>query len=488
MATSLTSTAPSPPPSVDAASQTTLRYGLLYVPVALAYLFSPDPLLSYAVAWLGSIFIFVGSTRGWIQPLPTDRPVSHQLLRPVFLVQTVFTGFFCVSSIFYVWDLYTTGAAWASVPQDEIALTAAAQRYYLVGHAAFVTGLLAQASYSREGTWQFNLSLSFPQLLLAIAFGAAVLSVGFGQVGFFNQFAVKFRDIAALALVMSFAVSLIRGQGGLLLVTGSMYLFVLVEAVLSGWKHQMIGVVGLLLLYLFPRYKNTTAVFGIVALLIGVTLLPAYNNTFRSLNWDGPLSAEVAAAESVRRIADGEVDVSEHSWSFLKNRTTEIGLFTDYIEHTPDKRPYYGITIVEQALLSIVPRAFWPAKPQTESLVMQRVFENGAVARYSEVSAKPQLVVDGYLSAGLLGVFLTCLLLGLAFSWTSRMCEKYLGGYRVGTAVVYLGLFSTLILTNSFEFFANSFFWSLVTLYLTFTGLKLLGFVYWDATPVPASP
>lgn len=473
-------------PSAPAAASTygILGYMVLFAPVALAYTASFDPVLSYLVAWGGSWFLFLGTTSGGLLPIPQDRPWTHQLFRPLFLVHAVFSGFFCLSSVFYVWELYNPQqASWMPLPSDQMGLVAEAQRYYLLGHASFLAGIFSAMSYARDGTWRFQTSRSYPEILLFAGFAAFVASFLFGQIGFLNQFAVKFQSVAGAALVMGFAISLIRGRPGLLLISAPVYGAVFISAIMSGWKHQIIAVSGLLMLYLFPRFKRSTAVAGVIALLIGVTLLPAYNNTFRKLNWDGRLSAEIAAAESIRQIAEGEVDISEQSWHFLKDRTTEIGLFTDYISHTPDLRPYYGLSLAEQAVLSIIPRAFWAGKPVTENLVMERVYENGAVETYSDASAKPQLVVDGYLSGGALGVGITCFLLGLAFSWTSRLAEKYLGGYRFGSAVVYTGLFSTIILTNSFEFFANTFFWSVVTLFMGFVALQLTGFLYWEPTP-----
>jgi hypothetical protein len=458
------------------------RYGALLVPSALAYITSFDPLTSYVIAWIGSWFILIASTTGQIRPLPKDRPWTHQILRPLFLIQGVFAGFFCLSSIFYVIDLYSVQAAWPALPDQELTRVAAAQRYYLLGHAAFVFGLLGTMSYRREGTWRMNVSMRLPELL-ALTSGAAIgASILFGQIGFLSQFAIKFRSIAGVALVMSFAVSIIRGRLGVLLVTGIAYSGALIGALLSGWKAQVILIAGLPLIYLFPRFKHSTITLGLIVLTVFLTLLPAYNNTFRTLNWSGNLEAEAAAGASVQRIVDGDIDISQASWSFLTGRATEIGLFTDYIESTPAQHPYYGLSIAEQALLSVIPRAFWPGKPVTENLVMQRVFENGVVNRLSDVSAKPQMIVDGYLSGGAIGVFLTCLVMGLAFSWTSRLAEKYFDGYRFGTAVVYTGLFSTTILVNSYEFFTNTFFWSFITMILSFTGLRLLGLLRWEPT------
>lgn len=465
-----------------------VEYLLLFIPYLLSFAFIADPLLSYFIAWAGSGFIFMASVRGWIKPLPQDLPVATQLLRPIFLVQAVFAGFFCLSSVFYVWDLHALEAGWMPLPDEEMARVAEAQRYYVLGHAAFVMGLLALLDYNRDETWRFSLSFSFPELLVVLGLGFLAASAVIGQIGFLNQFAIKFQMVGAIAIVMSFAVSIIRGRLGMVIVLGGVYVTLLVSAILSGWKHEVIAVSGLLMLFLFPRYRRTVTVVGLAFVLFATTLLPAYNSTFRSLSsqWNGTLPPDVAAAESVRRITEGDVDISDESWKFLSSRTTEIGLFARYIEHTPDRRPYYGLQLVEQAVLSVIPRAFWPGKPITEDVVMQRVYENNAIQEYSSASAKPQLVVDAYLSAGAFGVLVVCFLLGLAFSWTSRLAEKYLGGYRFGTAVVYTGLFATLILTNSFEFFANTFFWSCVTMAMTFTALKLTGLIYRDPTPVNA--
>ncbi|MES2807893.1 MAG: hypothetical protein V4619_04665, partial [Bacteroidota bacterium] len=81
------------------------RYLLLYLPWALAALFRDETVLSYFTAWLGSFFIFYISYSGWIKPLPKDRPIAEQLMRPIFLVQIIFVGYMACSSIFYFLDL-----------------------------------------------------------------------------------------------------------------------------------------------------------------------------------------------------------------------------------------------------------------------------------------------------------------------------------------------------------------------------------------------
>src|SRR5271154_6635196 len=77
------------------------RYLVLYLPWGLALLFQSDPVLSYLIAWLGSFLILYLGMSGWIRPIPKDRPIADQLMRPIFLVQIIFIGYMAVSSIFY---------------------------------------------------------------------------------------------------------------------------------------------------------------------------------------------------------------------------------------------------------------------------------------------------------------------------------------------------------------------------------------------------
>ena len=67
-----------------------LAYAFLYIPYALALATASQPALSYALAWLGSFFILWAVISGRIKPLPADRPVSAQILRPALMTHLVF--------------------------------------------------------------------------------------------------------------------------------------------------------------------------------------------------------------------------------------------------------------------------------------------------------------------------------------------------------------------------------------------------------------
>jgi hypothetical protein len=205
--------------------------------------------------------------------------------------------------------------------------------------------------------------------------------------------------------------------------------------------------------------------------------VPTYNGIVRGLSWNGEMSGDEAAQVAIDAIRSGEVDIAEQNWAFLTGRISEIGMFTDYVMGIPRLRDFYGTEIAGQAALSIIPRVFYPGKPITEKLVMERVIAAGVVDATSNVSAKPPMITDAYLSAGGFGVFLFMLLLGMLVSWISVTAESLFGGYLLGSGLIYTGLFGVLWRGNCFEFLANSVFWSIVLMFVIFFAARRYGFI-----------
>jgi hypothetical protein len=154
----------------------------------------------------------------------------------------------------------------------------------------------------------------------------------------------------------------------------------------------------------------------------------------------------------------------ESNWSFLTGRLSEIEMFTKFVKSTPDKIDYYNLILLQQSAIAIIPRVFWPAKPITEDLVMQRVYAANVVNSNSNVSAKPAFVVDAYLSYGGIGVFIAMLLYGAIAQLISIQAERLFGGYVLGTALIFSGLFQIFWRGLSFEFLINTVFWSYVSM------------------------
>jgi hypothetical protein len=459
-----------------------IRYGLLFLPYVLAVLLQESPTLSYAVAWSGSFWIFYLTLWGHVKPLPGGSSLEQQLLRPVGFTQLILMGYTAVTSIFYFLSLngcfYFECTALQMAPLQERELTASAQRYYVLAHAAFATGVLLPMDYrkSREWTIRWNGETAWLALYAAggLLLGIQVLKFlpGLGQVQ------VYFSNVAMVASVLALALALMRKTSSWLLpVAGTVYVWNIFEALLSGWKSAVLAPTILLFLFLYPKYKQTVATLGPVVLAVLIFILPTYVSTFRALNWSGSAQDEVAAEMAFERVREARSEeIKKNTWNFLTLRLSEVSQFSNYIREASKRNSYYGLSLVENGFIAIVPGAVWSGKPSMEELTMERVYEHGIVKRGVQVSAKPKFIVDAYLSGRGVGVLVGFLLFGILTTLASRMCERYFGGYLMG-GVVYLGVFRVFWLSNSFEFFFNNVFWGFLIAGVLFVGGRMAGYI-----------
>ena len=461
-------------PELDAVnherSSNPIGYALLFAPFAVATALAATPLASYIVAWVGSLLILWLTVGGHVKPLPGDTSAFDQVMRPLVLTQILFASYNFLSSIFYVADLhgfyYLARLSEAAVVPGAMEAAALAQRYYVLAHAGIAAGMLVAMGYRRSGEWVVR-PLDNPALAALMLSAAALLIAT--TLDAQNQFGNRIAKIGLVASVLALALAIPTRRLGTLTLASALYVANMGSAFLSGWKEEVLVMVLLLAVFVYPYARRTVLVGAPIALVFLLAILPTYASVFRSLNWEGNAGAEEAAAVAVNEIRGGQADIAATNWVFLTNRISEIGLFVQYLYafDSAEERgasPFYGVEIVKQAGYSLVPRAVWSSKPITENLVMQRVYASGVVSDNSNVSAKPQYVVDGYLSAGAWGVLIAGLVFGLIASLASRACERWFGGYFWGTGLIYTAMFAMLWKGNSFEFFFNSVFYSFVLL------------------------
>ena len=195
-------------------------------------------------------------------------------------------------------------------------------------------------------------------------------------------------------------------------------------------------------------------------------VLPTYASIFRQNAWTGDEAAGAASDEALNAALNKQTVADETTWDFLVYRLSEVDMFATFVQSTPDRIDFYHLDLVKQSLIAIIPRIFWPSKPSTEDLVMQRVYDAGVINRNSTVSAKPAFVVDAYLSGGIIGIFLSLFIYGAAAQYISQKAELLFGGYTLGTALIFSGLFQIFWRGLSFEFIVNNVFWSYVSMLL----------------------
>ncbi len=450
------------------------RFIVLFLPWGLSLLFQSDTVLSYFIAWLGSFFIFAITLTGWVRPIPDDRTVAEQLMRPIFLVQIIFAGYMACTSIFY----FLTVLGYDNfhklnfylVDQQQLESTVSCQRFYCLAHASFVTGILVFMNYEYKKKYYVETE-DIANLLFYLALITLPVSILFLRIPGLSQFNNQFSSLSFIAgtLALAFAIPLKKPWNTLICVI--LYAFNFYQALISGFKEPIIISTLVLGIFLYPNYKKLVAItFGPFMVLLFI-FLPTYNQIFRENAW----SEDVDAQDASQLAFDAALDQSNpdnSNWGFLAYRLSEIDMFTTYIKSTPANIDYYGLQLVKQSAIAIVPRVMWPSKPITEDLVMQRVYDAGVVNRNSNVSAKPPFVVDAYLSFGGIGIFVFLFLYGATAQLISVQAEKLFGGYILGTALIFSGLFQIMWRGLSFEFLINTVFWSYASMLVIFRILR----------------
>lgn len=457
------------------------RYGLLFLPYVLAAILQGSPTSSYVVAWGGSFWIFYLTLQGYVKPLPGGSSLQQQLFRPIGFTQLFFVGYMAITSIFYFASLqgcyYLDCSVMSVASFQQRGLAAAAQRYYVLAHASLATGILLFMDYRRSEEWKIQWEGERAWLLLYVAGGALLGSQVLKFVPGVGQVQERLSGLAMVAAVLSLAVALIRRRPWLIGVTGAIFVVNLYEAFLSGWKGAVLVLFVLLGSFLYPAYKRAVAIVFPLVLAVLLLILPTYGSVFRSANWYGDMSEEEAAQVAFDQVrAMREEGLKKNAWHILTKRLSLASMFAKYIDEVPNNRSYYGLSIVRNGAVSLVPRVFWPGKPNMERLSMERAYENGVIDQDSRASAKPPFIVDAYLSGGAFAVFISFLVLGTLVAWVSKLAERWFGGYFFG-GLMYLGLFPIFWRGNAFEFFFNEVFWGVVVMWTLFHVGRQIGLI-----------
>ncbi len=453
------------------------RFALLYIPWLLSLAVIASPTLSYFIAWLGSFFIFFMTLTGKIRPIPDDRGFAEQLMRPFFIVQIIFAGYMCCTSIFYFsamlgYDNFQKSFVTPIIDPQTLIRAAQCQRYYCFGHASFVSGILFFMRYPVKSKYYVETE-KLANLLVVIAVISLPVSIAFDRLPGLNQFYFQLSSLSFIAGTLALAFALPLKKVGNTIICALIYCFNFYQAFLSGFKEPIIISVLVLAIFLYPNYKKLVSIVFVPLLILMFVFLPAYVNSFRATAWSGDETSKEASKTALDAALNNNDDAEdETTWSFLVYRLSEIDMFTKFTESTPKYVNYYGFTILQQSAIAIVPRIFWPSKPSTEALIMERVYSAGVVNRGSNVSAKPAFIVDAYLSDGYVGIFIALFLYGAIAQLISIKAEELFGGYILGTALIFSGLFQIFWRGLSFEFIINSVFWSFVSMLVIFKILR----------------
>ncbi|TAF79264.1 MAG: hypothetical protein EAZ51_07950 [Sphingobacteriales bacterium] len=441
-----------------------------------------DPEISYWFSWSSSFFIFYWTIFSKFRFINDDIPTTEQILRPIFIIQIIFAGFMCCTSIFYFFDhlgyrYFEKVNPSIDIPNAETYLIAECQRLSLLAHASLVAGIILLINKKEKNKRKYFIGNeidinNFLGLFSLFIFAAGVV---FKLVPGFTQFSGGLITLSVFSGSFVLVKGIVQQKKKLVYIGGGLFLSNFLQASLSGFKEPILMSVIILGCLLFPVYKKLTIFVGLPLLYGLLYILPTYVGIIRAQTWSGEQSAQESRSVAFDTLLNEEnaEDIKDTNWAFLIDRISEIGMFTKFVDNTPRVIDYYGTDIIVGSLYALIPRVLWAQKPVTEQVSMERVYAAGVISETSIVSAKTRPVVDAYLSYGTIGVFVFFILIGLIAQFLSNSCENRFGGYQFGTMII-MGTFSdTLWRGNNFEFMFNSLFYGYILVLIIHGVLKI---------------
>ncbi|WP_214225786.1 exosortase Y-associated Wzy-like protein [Pedobacter sp. B4-66] len=433
------------------------------MPLILAEITGFYPALSYSIAWVGSSLIFYLTLFSPFRYLSHDLPLQYQIMRPIILIQLIFAGFMCCTSIFYFTDHFDS---------ESLSNIAKCQRLALLAHAAIVTGMILLTKPLPIIKYKL---ISSEGLLYKLCIICYVIS----SILNYAPALIQFKHSLLFISITSSAYLLIKGMINCLPIPlifgGISFGLNILNSTLTGYKESIIINVLLLGFLAFPYYKKTILTLAIPCIYLLMYALPTFTSVIRAQSWLSGKPKELARQEAYQTFFDENKEdlINTTNKEFLTNRLSEIGMFTQYVKQVPNQHPYYGLEILTNSLLALIPRAFWEEKPDTEKVAMERVYVLNVANRLSNVSAKTRPVVDGYLSGGAFGVFIVMLTYGLTTQWLCNTAEKLFGGYQLGCIIMFNSIFQQLWRGNTFEFLLNNILYGYVLMLIIFWTMRI---------------
>ena len=454
---------------------------LSYLPFAISYLAYKSPELSFLIAWSGSFYIFHLTLFSRMQVLSSDGGLREQVLRPIVLIQFVFAGFMCITSIFYFLEhlnyFQFSMSQLTTKFERKTYLIAECQRLCVLAHAALITGMIA-AGNARERP-RYLLSIDPDSFLILISILSGILAHFTKQVPAVFQFSIGLNSISLFSSAFLIVVGLRKKKVINLVIGGAIFSFYVSSHLISGYKEAILIDFILLIVLFFPYYRKRVVVISVFLGMALLYFLPTYTTVIRHFVWTGTGCIDEAKEHFFKLFSgeDSNNEIDMNNKEFFTTRLSEIGMFVKFAETTPDKLPYYGEQIFINALYALIPRALWHEKPNTEEIAMRRVYSADVVDITSKVSAKTRPVVDGYLSAGAAGVFIDIFLYGWLAQYLCNKAELLLGGYSLGCGLFYNSIFQHLWRGNNIEFLLNNVVYGTILMLIIFAFLKLSGII-----------
>ncbi|PTS91996.1 hypothetical protein DBR11_27745 [Pedobacter sp. HMWF019] len=445
------------------------------IPWLISLALAHHPVLSYLIAFSGSWFIFYYTLFSPWKYTNSNQTQVLQVMRPIVLIQLIFAGFMCCTSIFYFADhigyKYLESVKGNFIISPQTFIIAKSQQIALLGHIGLVTGI----QYQTKTLFQkYQCTMQLTPLLIRLYFISFLCTLVLDHYPSFLQIKYYLLHLSACCLSYLFISGFFHRRPFQITLAGAALSLQLLSETLSGYKESLLVNLLLIGFISFPYFRKTVLIFFLPLLYLLLYTLPTLSLMIRTSSWNNHKPSKDVRREAFEFLLSGSegAKISDNNWNFLTYRFSETDMFCQYIKSVPDQQPYYGFEILRNSFYALIPRTFWSQKPNTEKVSMERVYTCGAVNRLSAASAKTRPVTDAYLSGGTLIVFVAMFLYGLIAQWLCNKAENIFGGYPLGCIIIFNGFFQPLWRGNNWEFLINNITYGFFMMLLLFHLLK----------------
>jgi len=456
-----------------------LRIIILFVPSLLGLLWQDDPWISLAWSFAGSLLIAGTAQTLWFSQSNEDVPITHRLLRPMFIYHFFFVGYHVVGGVVNSWDLagYTLWGTPAGQSEYELSLNATAQGLMLLAQASVTAGM--KLAGLRYGPPKYVIAFLPPYGLLVLSLSCLVVANALSSFALLSNLNEKILQIASTAVLVEITLALSHRKFKNAAWAISLLCVNLLSQIVSGWKGLSLWTMITLGALLYPLMPRRVLLSGVSFVLFWALYLHPFGLALRPLLWYEGVDRETAIAQSIDETLSMSFEERlENVWTLMTGRANDLYQFRKYLEFVPNVRPYFGIDLLVQAHIGLVPRILWPEKPDLEILAMQRVYDAEIAREQSGVSAKSNFYQDAYLSWGWSGVLIAGVIFGFLGIFISRTCEQLFGGYEIGTCLIFTSLFApTFNMAPNFLFFAGTIWSSVIVMIAVFYIAHALGWI-----------
>jgi hypothetical protein len=299
----------------------------------------------------------------------------------------------------------------------------------------------------------FNLAL--PGFLFLSA-GIYILPTNIFKVNYsqINQSTVVNKDflkkVAIYALILRLISSVFPGELGFIFYLLSMVRFIAAFALLSisrklwyysalilaleltsafvaGMFHDAImWVVFFSLFYLYAlKPKLTSKLVGATAILILILLIQAIKFSYREIAWQDETKRSLSTAGSIAtEKASTEVLLGEENLLSTLNRGNQAWIFASSVDNMDRTKDFQGMSNVNKYLeAALLPRILAPNKLKSGDKLIFNEFSGHEINEGTSMGLG--IFADGYIAYGSWGVYIFGFALGLIFSLTFKLVERW---------------------------------------------------------------